>query len=644
VPTPISTDPAVLAAWQLSGLTSSDAKKMKVGLLTANERDKFDIYSKPAMLLPYFDRHGAVLPGFARVRIWSDDEEAPKYIQVGGGTEAYLPPLINWDKTLSDTSRPIFITEGEKKAACATKNGYPCIGLGGVDSYRSKTSLNTGILPIFDEFEWVGRKVYIVFDSDIHENAGVATAAFKLSREMLKRGAKVYIVLLPPSQAKVGLDDYIVEHGTEAFDRVLDRSEQEVTLSSMLEDLKQRIVVLRRGSVYDTRDEQIYSRDHFVRTAFAHWNVEGPPGPRGGKPEKYYVAEEYLDWKHRIDVTHVDTRPDIPTGVFVDKDGRNVLNWFRGWACEPVKGSVKPFLTLIKRLTKGDKAAADYLIGWLAHPLQNPGVRNDVCVVLVSRTNGTGKSTLGKTMLSIYGDNGQHGQYLRPGMLFADFNGWAKACLFAYADEIPDEGRVSHRREAFKALIDQPFVNVNIKNIPEVDAVHRCNYLFTTNNPGAIPMDESDRRFFVLNTIEEYWENEESDSYYDWLHGGGASALFHYLLRYKSKAFVAHRKPPETEAKLRMIESSRPKLGTLVHEFLAEGPPDLFTDELVWKRISGKVGRTSEYTRTTVGSTVDGFSQVFTRKIEGLRVHSLDRSWKALSPKQAKDRWDANNS
>jgi hypothetical protein len=60
--------------------------------------------------------------------------EAP----VGIPPEPYFPPGISG--ALNDPTKPLLITEGEKKAAKAVQEGFPCIGVSGVWSWQKKRS------------------------------------------------------------------------------------------------------------------------------------------------------------------------------------------------------------------------------------------------------------------------------------------------------------------------------------------------------------------------------------------------------------------------------------------------------------------------------------------------------------------------
>jgi len=71
-------------------------------------------------------------------------------------------------------------------------------------------------LPEWEAIALNGRRTYIVFDSDVMENAAVHQAMARLKTFLEAKGAEVSVIYLPsgPSGVKVGLDDYLVSgHG-----------------------------------------------------------------------------------------------------------------------------------------------------------------------------------------------------------------------------------------------------------------------------------------------------------------------------------------------------------------------------------------------------------------------------------------------
>ena len=156
--------------------------------------------------------------------------ESPK----GCANRAYFPPGTL--AALNDPSAPLVITEGEKKAAKADQEGFACIGLVGVYGWQRKRSKDKdgkgqGERELIDDLkavDWKGRIVYVVFDSDLAANSNVRLAEWRLAETLQGHSASVKIVRLPQGEngpdgkpIKVGLDDYLVANGPDAFRELL---------------------------------------------------------------------------------------------------------------------------------------------------------------------------------------------------------------------------------------------------------------------------------------------------------------------------------------------------------------------------------------------------------------------------------------
>src|ERR1039458_3915399 len=147
------------------------------------------------MQIPYMDPDGKPT-GFYRVRYLGKAEgmegatEKPqRYAQPPDTRPAlYVPGGVPWREIQKQIEMPLWITEGEIKAASACKLGIACIGLGGVYSWRSAKQGQI-LIPALEAFKWPGRNVALAFDSDLKTNPQVLRALIALSRELTKRGA-----------------------------------------------------------------------------------------------------------------------------------------------------------------------------------------------------------------------------------------------------------------------------------------------------------------------------------------------------------------------------------------------------------------------------------------------------------------------
>lgn len=199
----------------------------------------------PGYVIPYYNMFGEPLP-FYRVRAFGQE---PKYKQAPGEpNHVYFPPNL-WRILKRKNNDFVLVVEGEKKAACAVKNGIPCVALTGVDSWRNKIiilpddvkmeavtakkelritmpsgtdteSINSGPLAVgLPEFieHCVKEDLHVIicFDSDVEGGVKpqVQRAAAVLAYELRYRGVSIsrlrQLVLPSLGQTKMGLDDYV---------------------------------------------------------------------------------------------------------------------------------------------------------------------------------------------------------------------------------------------------------------------------------------------------------------------------------------------------------------------------------------------------------------------------------------------------
>lgn len=238
--------PDHLADLRRSGLT--DATIRAAGIRT--ERDARQVRTLlnwsgaspkelgPCLVLPYFQPDGS-RDGYVRIKPSrprkdrktgkSIKYEAPK----GSTNRLYLP--LHTRRKLTDRTVPLVVTEGEKKGLAADQAGFPCVGLSGVWSWQTKRPRMDGkavgpreLIPDLASVAWNGRHAILAFDSDAVGNENVAWAEWHLAEALTKLGATVVIARLPAGPpgpagepAKVGVDDFLVAHGPDAFRRLL---------------------------------------------------------------------------------------------------------------------------------------------------------------------------------------------------------------------------------------------------------------------------------------------------------------------------------------------------------------------------------------------------------------------------------------
>jgi putative DNA primase/helicase len=207
--------PAHLADLQQSGLTDETIRAAGIYTVTPGDIGKKlggndgGIVSMLAFPYPRCE-------GYERFKCWyQEGKSGPKYRQkTGTPNRLYLPTTVD----LTGDS-PLTICEGEKKTLALNQAGIPAVGIGGVWNWCQKGEgykrpKESRPIADLDLVNW-RRPVTVIFDSDGHDNPLVRLAAFRLARELSRRGAAVSILFIPPSPTgeKQGADDYLVAYG-----------------------------------------------------------------------------------------------------------------------------------------------------------------------------------------------------------------------------------------------------------------------------------------------------------------------------------------------------------------------------------------------------------------------------------------------
>jgi putative DNA primase/helicase len=281
--------PKHLADLRASGL--SDASITAGGFWTTDGRGLHAFLNIPGthnikdlgdcLVIPYRHPNGEE-NGYVRLKPdlpqTDDAGRARKYeAPWGRSPQPYLPAGLDAE-TLAYPSRPLLITEGEKKAAKAQEEGFPTIGLSGVWSWVAKRDRDEHdqpigprhLLPALEAVAWKGRTVYIIFDSDAARSPKVRSAEKALAQVLAEQGADVKVVRLPggPEGAKVGLDDFLVAHGPDALRQLLDAADPAVSVvdPDLLDDprrLAQRFLADRTFRYWQSGYYE-YTGTHYV--------------------------------------------------------------------------------------------------------------------------------------------------------------------------------------------------------------------------------------------------------------------------------------------------------------------------------------------------------------------------------------------
>jgi hypothetical protein len=607
-----------------SGLTAIDAKKMQLRALEpAATHTLTKRFSAAAYKIPYLDPAGRALPYFRlrflepqpdlatgrTLRYWQPPKTAP---------HVYLPPQADWEAVLNSKA-DILLTEGEKKAASATKLlRVPCIGLGGVWSFGSKR-LREPVTPDLAPF-LRDRKITLCFDSDPVPKPEVIAAEQVLTRAILRGGGDPWVIRLPllvPDQ-KTGLDDYLVDRGAAEFEGLAaERAGEDAELMRLNEEV---CFIEARHAYYHLGTRKLYAEPkRFAQTTYANRRVIVYGAD--GEPKEKNAFTEWSTWARRRSYRELVYQPGAPAMH------EGALNVWPGWGVQPRRGSVALFTELVNHLWLGVKPEhLRWFLAWLAYPLQHPGTKLYTSVLLYSRAEGVGKSLVGESLRRIYGENFIA---IKAEHLHSSFNGWVRHKQFILGDEVTGRDR-KEDVDRLKNLITQEQVVINEKYQEPYTLIDRANYFLTTNRGDALMMGVDDRRNYVHQVTVDPLPEEFYIEYDVWYRSdAGAAALFYYLLNLDLAGFDPRAAAPRTAAKQEMATLASSPTEFDVAAFLAAperwllgSPRDLYTAQEL-ARLLDPGGRTHSVAVGRALSTL-GREPVITRTGKGpLRLYAV---------------------
>lgn len=203
--------------------------------------------------------------GFERYKPFPSLDGKPKYLQKKDtGSHLYIPEKVR--PILPDTSVPIYIAEGEKKALKACQEGMDCIAIGGLWNW-SDGSENKNLIPDFNLISFDGRPIFIIPDNDWlnldrhGERRNLRQAVHQLAYRLIDRGTSVYIIELPQGTKKTGLDDYLLQHTVEEIKGLPKKEIRKLTIAEMITEASAdnvKEIVKRIASLSTETEKAIY--------------------------------------------------------------------------------------------------------------------------------------------------------------------------------------------------------------------------------------------------------------------------------------------------------------------------------------------------------------------------------------------------
>jgi len=237
-----------------------------------------------------------------------------------------------------------------------------------------------------------------------------------------------------------------------------------------------------------------------------------------------------------------------------EQDSSIRCNLWSGWPTAPKAGKCERLLGLLRYMCSGEKHASglyDWVLKWLAYPLQHHGAKMKSTIVLHG-PQGAGKNLFFEAYMSLYG---HYGTVIGQDAIEDKFNDWASKRLFLIADEVVARSDLYHIKNKLKSFITGSVIRINPKNMGAYTERNHVNLVFLSNEVMPVVLEEDDRRHCVIWTPEKLDPNDYKAVLAE-LYNGGAEALHDYLLHLPLGDFDHATEPPQSEAKKELINQS----------------------------------------------------------------------------------------
>lgn len=217
------------------------------------------------------------------------------------------------------------------------------------------------------------------------------------------------------------------------------------------------------------------------------------------------------------------------------------------------QGNAAPWIEYLEYMFE-DEEERHQVMRWCATLIARPQVHMEYAMLLISETQGIGKTTLGSHILAPL--VGRHNVSFprEEDIVGGTFNGWAAQKRLICVNEIYS-GHSWKAYHSLKSLITDRYITLNEKYKSAYVVDNWGHVLANSNSTKALKIENDDRRWFAPRVTEKKWPKKKFDALYQWLSSGGLSIVKYWAETfgdYVSRGEVA----PMTDRKRNMIEES----------------------------------------------------------------------------------------
>jgi hypothetical protein len=298
------------------------------------------------------------------------------------------------------------------------------------------------------------------------------------------------------------------------------------------------------------------------------------------RPKNKLVIDAWRDSKLRKTTEGITYRPEGGQ-ITTNPNGLACVNTWRPRIKSEKPNNYEPFINIFVDhvfWVFGD--AAEVFLDWLAHIEQKPSELPHFGWLHISREHGTGRNWIASVLGRVWQGNVSLGFKLIE-TLEKGFNESLSKCHLAVIDEI-NEGGVAMWKHAssLRQLITEDHRLINPKFGHQRVEFNVCRWLMFSNHVGALPLDEHDRRFWVVNKpLIPKDESVYQEMYRTLGNQDFIESVRFFLSSRDISQFNAGQRPPMNDAKRDLTQASKSEA-----DFLARGIAERWPVDVIYLR------------------------------------------------------------
>ena len=260
-------------------------------------------------------------------------------------------------------------------------------------------------------------------------------------------------------------------------------------------------------------------------------------------------------------VSGVTYNPGLRPGL-VTTEGKSQINVYQPPTIKAVKGDAKPWTDFMTILIPIEKERAEmYRI--IATLIARPDVRIPFGVLLMSETQGVGKSTLMEKVLAPLVGWPNTSSPGESEIADGNYNGWAVKKRLVLVHEIYS-GQSKKAYNRLKSIMSEDVTRISEKYEKGYELPIWCFIMASSNSPRALYMAAQDRRWFIPMVTEDRKEKTYWTEFNQWLSNDGLGIIKAWAEKYLLDANHG----PVMPGELPMATATK---DTLIEDTMSEG-------------------------------------------------------------------------